>query len=67
MNSDHAAPSTIERAARYIAAFDFNLYTIPGGLAVASTQESPQGFYAEVHTPADAVVAFNRHYFATHI
>jgi hypothetical protein len=59
--------ASIQRAARYIAAFDWNLYTIPGGYAVASNQESPQGFYAEVKTPDAAIGAFNRHYFAAHI
>ncbi len=59
--------TAIQRAAMYIGAFDFNLYTIPGGFAVASTQETPQGFYAEAQTPDAAIGAFNRHYFAAHI
>ncbi len=63
----HADQATTDRAARYLGAFEYNLYTIPGGLAVASTQESVNGFYAEVSTPDAAIGAFNRHYFATHI
>ncbi len=61
------APLTERVAANYLGSFDWNLYQIPGGLAVANKDESPDGFYAEVSTPDAAIGAFNRHYFAAHI
>ena len=58
---------SVDTAAHYLGAFDFNLYTVPAGFAVAQVGESPNCFYAETATAEGAVAAFNRHYFATHI